>query len=129
MASLDRLYAVLEERPAIVSPATPRPFTPGEISFEDVAFGYDGMPVLRGLTFTAEAERTTAIVGPSGAGKTTVFALLTRLVDSGTGRVSIGGTDVQAVDIEALRDAIAVVGQETPRFSTRPSPRTSASVA
>jgi len=116
VASLDRLYAVLEERPAIVSPATPRPFTPGEISFEDVAFGYDGMPVLRGLTFTAEAERTTAIVGPSGAGKTTVFALLTRLVDSGTGRVSIGGTDVQAVDIEALRDAIAVVGQETALF-------------
>jgi ATP-binding cassette subfamily B protein/subfamily B ATP-binding cassette protein MsbA len=116
VASLDRLYAVLEERPAIVSPATPRPLTPGEISFEDVAFGYDGMPVLRGLSFTAEAGRTTAIVGPSGAGKTTVFALLTRLIDAGAGRVSIGGTDVQAVDIEALRDAIAVVGQETALF-------------
>ncbi len=118
VASLDRLYAVLEAKPTILPPARPQPVTPGDIRFEDVRFGYGGTPVLQGLSFTAEAGRTTAIVGPSGAGKTTVFGLLTRLIDAEAGHVSIGGVPVTALSLEGLRDAIAVVGQETALFDT-----------
>jgi ATP-binding cassette subfamily B protein/subfamily B ATP-binding cassette protein MsbA len=118
VASLDRVYAVLEARPTILPPARPQPLVPGEIRFDAVHFGYGGTPVLQGLSFTAEAGRTTAIVGPSGAGKTTVFGLLTRLVDAEAGTVSIGGVPVTAVSLEGLRDAIAVVGQETALFDT-----------
>jgi ATP-binding cassette subfamily B protein/subfamily B ATP-binding cassette protein MsbA len=116
VASLDRLYAALEARPTILPPPSPQPVRPGEIRFEDVRFGYDGTQVLNGLSFAAEAGRTTAIVGPSGAGKTTVFGLLTRLIDAEAGTITISGTPVTALDLDELRDAIAVVGQETALF-------------
>lgn len=116
VASLQRLYDVLEVRPTILPPAEPRPLQPGDIAFEAVEFGYGGMGVLRGLSFVAKAGQTTAIVGPSGAGKTTVFGLLTRLIDADAGRVSIGADAVGDLDLDQLRDAIAVVGQETALF-------------
>lgn len=116
LASLDRLYAVLEARPTILPPADPEPLVPGSIRFDDVQFGYDDTPVLRGLSFTAEQGQTTALVGPSGAGKTTVFGLLTRLIDPDQGSVRINDVAVRDVDLDALRDAIAVVGQDTALF-------------
>jgi ATP-binding cassette subfamily B protein/subfamily B ATP-binding cassette protein MsbA len=116
IASLDRLYAVLEARPTILPPADPRPVPKGDIRFDDVRFGYGDMPVLTGLSLTAVAGQTTALVGPSGAGKTTVFGLLTRLIDPAGGAITIGGTDVRSLSLEGLRDAIAVVGQETALF-------------
>ena len=116
VASLQRLYDVLEMRPTILAPAQPRPLRAGDIAFEDVEFGYGGTPVLRGLSFVAKAGQTTAIVGPSGAGKTTVFGLLTRLIDADAGRITIAGDAVSDLDLEQLRDAIAVVGQETALF-------------
>ena len=88
----------------------------GDIRFDDVVFGYEDAPVLRGLSFVAEAGRTTALVGPSGAGKTTVLALLSRLVDADSGVISIGGTSVRDIEIEALRAGIAVVSQESALF-------------
>lgn len=116
IASLDRLYAVLEARPTILPPARPRPVTPGDIRFDDVRFGYDGVAVLQGLSVTAVAGQTTALVGPSGAGKTTIFGLLTRLIDADAGTITIGGTNVRDLGLDGLRDAIAVVGQETALF-------------
>lgn len=116
IASLDRLYAVLEARPTILPPADPRPVPQGDIVFGDVRFGYDSVPVLRGLSLTATAGQTTALVGPSGAGKTTVFGLLTRLIDPDSGAVTIGGADIRTLGLDGLRDAIAVVGQETALF-------------
>jgi ATP-binding cassette subfamily B protein/subfamily B ATP-binding cassette protein MsbA len=116
LASVERLYAVLEVHPTIRQPAAPKALTPGDIAFRGVTFGYDGTPVLKDLSFTAEAGKTTALVGPSGAGKTTVFGLLTRLVDPASGRITIGGQSVADLDLEALRDAVAVVGQETALF-------------
>jgi len=116
IASLDRLYSVLEARPTILPPLDPRPVPQGDIAFRDVHFEYGDLPVLTGLTLTAEMGKTTALVGPSGAGKTTIFGLLTRLVDSSGGAITIGGTDVRALGIEGLRDAVAVVGQETALF-------------
>ncbi|MEM9756453.1 MAG: ABC transporter ATP-binding protein, partial [Pseudomonadota bacterium] len=115
-ASLQRLYEVLDTVPTITAPATPRPMPRGAITFDDVHFGYSELPVLRGLSFTADAGKTTALVGPSGAGKTTIFALLGRLADPDAGTITIGGTSIQTVDLDALRGAIAVVGQETALF-------------
>lgn len=115
-ASLERVYELLESRPTIVSPATPHPLPPGDIVFEDVHFAYGDAPVLRGLSFTAKAGETTALVGASGAGKTTVFAALTRLVDPQSGQVRIGDVAVYQTRLETLRDTIAVVGQETALF-------------
>jgi ATP-binding cassette subfamily B protein/subfamily B ATP-binding cassette protein MsbA len=116
LASLDRLYAVLEAQPTILPPADPEPLRTGDIQFNGVSFAYGDAPVLRGLNFTAEAGKTTALVGPSGAGKTTVFGLLTRLIDPQDGTVTIAGTAVDRVDLDALRNGIAVVGQETALF-------------
>lgn len=115
-ASLERVYELLESQPTIISPATPHPLPPGDIVFEDVHFAYGDAPVLRGLSFTAKAGETTALVGASGAGKTTVFAALTRLVDPQSGQVRIGDVAVNQTRLETLRDTIAVVGQETALF-------------
>nr|WP_282563364.1 ABC transporter ATP-binding protein [Gymnodinialimonas phycosphaerae] len=115
-ASLERIYAVFETKPTILPPAAPRPLTPGDITFEDVHFAYGDAPVLHGLSFTAKAGETTALVGASGAGKTTVFAALTRLFDPQSGVIRIGDVAVGEADITALRDTIAVVGQETALF-------------
>ncbi|UWQ94867.1 ABC transporter ATP-binding protein/permease [Rhodobacteraceae bacterium M385] len=115
-ASLERIYEVFETAPTILPPAKPRPLTHGDIIFDDVHLSYGDAPVLRGLSFTAKAGETTALVGASGAGKTTVFAALTRLYDPQSGTIQIGDVAVTGTDITTLRDTIAVVGQETALF-------------
>jgi len=115
-ASLERIYSMLDLRPTVLSPAHPAPLSSGDICFENVAFSYGDMPVLHDLTFTAKEGQTTAIVGPSGAGKTTLFALLTRLIDPVAGKVRIGSVATTEADLAALRDMIAVVGQDTALF-------------
>lgn len=115
-ASLERIYAVFETAPTILPPATPRPLSTGDITFDDVHFAYDDAPVLSGLSFVAKAGETTALVGASGAGKTTVFAALTRLFDPQSGAIRIGDVAVSDADITTLRDTIAVVGQDTALF-------------
>ncbi|MEJ6391256.1 ABC transporter ATP-binding protein [Gymnodinialimonas ulvae] len=115
-ASAERVFTLLDLHPTITSPAMPKPLADGDIVFDNVVLGYDSTPVLRGLSFTAAAGKTTALVGASGAGKTTVFAALTRLVDATEGRITIGGVSVSDADIPTLRDTIAVVGQETALF-------------
>ncbi len=116
MASLERLYAVLEARPTILSPISHKPLKKGDITFRNVSFSYGQAPVLQDLSITAADGKTTALVGPSGAGKSTVFSLLTRLIDPSQGQISIAGTPVDQADIGALRDVIALVGQDTALF-------------
>ncbi|MCU4654182.1 ABC transporter ATP-binding protein/permease [Roseibacterium sp. SDUM158016] len=116
LASVERIYAVFDMKPTVLQAAQAKPMATGDIRFDDVGFGYEDAPVLQGLSFLAEAGRTTALVGPSGAGKTTVFTLLTRLSDANSGTISIGGTPVEQIEIEALRDGIAVVSQESALF-------------
>ena len=116
MASLERLYAVLEARPTILSPISHKPLEKGDITFRNVSFSYGQAPVLQDLSITAADGKTTALVGPSGAGKSTVFSLLTRLIDPSQGQISIAGTPVDQADIGALRDVIALVGQDTALF-------------
>jgi glucan exporter ATP-binding protein len=84
----------------------------GEVGFEDVSFGYDAVhPVLKGLTFTVPAGATVAVVGPTGAGKTTALSLLYRAYDPARGRISIDGIDIRTVSLSSLRAHIAVVFQ------------------
>ncbi len=85
--------------------------------FESVRFTYpDGRHGLRGLSFVAEPGTTVALVGASGAGKSTALALIPRLHDASSGRITLDGADVRAVTLDSLRDAIAYVGQDTLLF-------------
>ncbi len=117
-AGIERIRALFAEEPRLVSPATPTPMVDGppEIRFEDVHLTYGDAPVLNGLSFTAEAGKTTALVGASGAGKSTVFNALARLVDPSSGRVSVGGTATHDLDLTDLRARISVVTQEALLF-------------
>jgi glucan exporter ATP-binding protein len=84
----------------------------GNVAFEDVAFGYEaGRPVLKGLSFKVAAGSTVALVGPTGAGKTTALSLLYRAYDPTSGRITIDGADIRKVTLESLRAHIAVVFQ------------------
>lgn len=115
--SLERLHRLFEVAPGIVSVDGAKP-APGstEIVFDDVSFSYGDAPVLNGARFVAKAGQTTALVGASGAGKSTVFNVLTRLVDADTGQVTIGGTPVSQIDLPALRGLFSVVAQDSLLF-------------
>jgi ABC-type multidrug transport system fused ATPase/permease subunit len=85
----------------------------GCIHFEHVSFSYrDGERVLNGLDFVGEADQTTALVGPSGGGKSTVIALLQRFFDPSDGRITIDGCDIARADLASLRSQIAFVSQD-----------------
>jgi ABC-type multidrug transport system fused ATPase/permease subunit len=123
LASLERVRALQDEPVRVTSPeapAAPLPLrSPGTVRFENVTFAYDGAasaPALRDFTMTAEDGQTTALVGPSGAGKTTVFTLLTRLADPQAGRITIGGTDLRSLSLGDLRSLFSVVSQEAALF-------------
>ena len=91
---------------------------PGEIRFEDVRFGYrPDRTILKGVSFTVPPGRTLAIVGPTGAGKSTVSRLLFRFYDTTGGRVLVDGQDVRDVTQLSLRNAIGVVPQDTVLFN------------
>lgn len=117
-AAMERLRELLETEPALKSPANPVPVPEGvpEIVLEDVHLSYGDTPVLRGATLVAEAGKTTALVGASGAGKSTVFNLITRLVDPQDGRATIGGVDVRDMALEDVRGMFSVVSQEALLF-------------
>jgi len=116
-ASLERMRTVLDQQSRLTNPASPAPIPAShDLALQDVHFAYGDAPVLQGISFTAKAGQTTALVGPSGAGKTTVFHLLTRMSDPTAGSVTLGGTDLRVLDIAALRGQFAVVAQDTALF-------------
>ncbi len=86
---------------------------PGSVAFDDVEFTYPGAesPVLRGISFAAQPGETVAIVGSTGAGKTTLVSLIPRLFDVTGGAVFVGGTDVREADVDALWKSIGLVPQ------------------
>jgi subfamily B ATP-binding cassette protein MsbA len=120
LASLERTHALLQVQPRVTNPPAPHLPAPARdkanVELRNVSFAYDSEPVLQDVSFIAPAGKTTAIVGPSGAGKTTVFTLLTRLADVTDGAVLIGGQDVRGMDLAALRKLFAVVSQDTALF-------------
>ena len=89
----------------------------GEVRFEDVSFAYaDGKQALQGLSFEAPAGSTVALVGPTGAGKTTALSLLYRALEPTAGRITVDGRDIREVDVDSLRRNIAVVFQDAGLF-------------
>ena len=89
------------------------------VRFRDVEFGYrSGVPVVKGVTFTARPGTVTAIVGASGAGKSTLMSLLLRLYEVDAGRIEVGGMDIRDIRLAALRGAVAIVLQENALFPT-----------
>ena len=117
-AAMERLKELLDTKPSVLSPAHPKTAPQGcpDVRLENVRLDYGETPVLRGTSFVAEAGKTTALVGASGAGKSTVFNLLTRLIDTTDGRVLIGGTDVRQIDLPDLRALFSVVTQDSTLF-------------
>jgi ATP-binding cassette subfamily B protein len=122
--SAERLAEILAAEPAIVPPPAPRrlPDPPlGTIAFADVHFAYPTRTdhaAVRGLTFRVAAGERVALVGPSGAGKTTVFQLLLRFYDPQSGLVLVDGIPVTDVDPAALRRRMALVPQDPTIFAT-----------
>jgi ATP-binding cassette, subfamily B, bacterial MsbA len=118
-ASLERIYTLFDTRPTGNRPATSRSRPAAgapEIRFEGVRFAYPDRPVLDGLSFTAEAGQVTAFVGSSGAGKSTVFQLISALVEPQAGRILIGGVDVQELSLFDQRALLASVSQDAALF-------------
>ncbi|MCM3662049.1 ABC transporter ATP-binding protein/permease [Georgenia satyanarayanai] len=119
--SADRIEAVLGTEPAIVAPARPRRLPAGRavIELDGVSFGYAGAAasVLHDVSLRLEPGRTTAIIGSTGSGKSTLVNLLPRLVDATGGVVRAGGVDVREVDPAELRSRVSVVPQRAYLFS------------
>lgn len=120
MASSERIFKLLDTPPAIVSPHRPaaRAVERGKIEFRGVSFAYHpGEPVLRDISFTVQPGERIAVVGATGAGKSTLIALLNRSYDAGGGAVLVDGVDVRAYDLAALRRSIGIVLQDVFLFS------------
>lgn len=117
-AAMERIKELLDAPVTQTSPANPAPVPPGVpgIALTDVHMRYGETEVLKGLSFTANPGETTALVGASGAGKSTVFNLLTRLLDPSAGSVTIGGVKTTDMAIEDLRSLYSVVTQEALLF-------------
>ncbi len=118
MASAERVFGFLDEPEENPSPARQLPPGLGRVEFDDVRFGYrPGTPVIDDLSLVAEAGSTVAIVGPTGAGKTTLVNLLMRFYDVDSGRILIDGVDITEVSRQSLRSRMGLVLQDTWLFA------------
>jgi ABC-type multidrug transport system fused ATPase/permease subunit len=120
LAALARIFQLMDEEPTISQKpeAVPLPRIEGRVEFDHVSFRYStGEMILRDVSVVAEPGETVAIVGRSGAGKTSVVNLVPRLYDTLEGRVLIDGVDVRDVTLESLRSQIGIVLQETFLFN------------
>ncbi|ADL12210.1 ABC transporter ATP-binding protein [Acetohalobium arabaticum] len=120
-AALERIYEYILLEPEIKEPA--EPLVPeggfsGEIDFVDVDFAYDQEPVIKGFNLHLDSGDNFALVGKTGAGKTTVINLLTRLYDVDSGEILLDGIDLRKISFESLREVIGVVSQNVFLFNT-----------
>ena len=116
MIGVGLMYEVLDTPISVqeVLDANPLPNGPGQVDFKDVSFHYkDGNPLLRNMNVTFDAGMTTALVGPSGGGKSTIINLILRLYDPIEGVIQIDGHDLKTATFASLRNKIAFVGQDT----------------
>lgn len=118
IASAERVFEVIDETP---EPSEGKPVTAvaGKVEFKDVTFGYNRKePVLKNVSITAEPGDTIALVGPTGAGKTTIVNLLTRFYDVDGGTILIDGNDIRDLNRNTLRQKLGMVLQDTYLFSS-----------
>ena len=119
LAAADRVFEILDVEPAILDRPDAKAIetAKGDIEFEDVTFSYeDGQPALRGISLAVEAGKTIALVGQSGAGKSTVLNLISRFFDTNAGRITVDGHDIRDITIASLRANIALVSQDVTLF-------------
>lgn len=120
LAAADRVFSIIDTKPEIENAqnAVDLPAVVGEVAFNNLTFAYQtGDAAIRGFELTARAGQMIAIVGPSGAGKTTLVNLIPRFYDPIAGSVTIDGVDIRTVTLESLRRQIGIVPQETVLFN------------
>ena len=119
LASAERLFDVLDapaETQLDKGQVTTARFE-RDVAFDGVSFAYDGEPVLQNVSFTAPKGSVVALVGPSGAGKTTLVDLIPRFYQPDRGRIAIDGVDTREIRLDALRSLMGIVGQDTVLFN------------
>lgn len=122
LVSIQRINEVLETEPSVKDPVQPRQFNPslkGQVEFRNVSFRYPGAEedLLKNITFTARPGQTTAIIGSTGSGKSTLINLIPRFYDVTGGKILVDGVDVREVKQHDLREKIGYVSQKTLLFS------------
>ena len=120
IAGMERIFELLDDDRIAAEPAAPAALSagPGRVELRGVSFAYvPGTPVLRGVDLTVEAGTMAALVGPTGAGKTTILALVQRLYDPAAGRILLDGQDVAELRRSEVRQALDVVTQEPYLFA------------
>jgi ATP-binding cassette subfamily B protein len=120
IAGAERVFEILDEIPELADALDAQPLEEirGDVTFDDVCFGYErNVPVLKHVGLHAEPGQTIALVGPTGAGKTTIVNLLTRFYDIGSGSIRIDGMDIRQVRKDDLRRQLGIVLQDTFLFS------------
>ena len=119
-AAAERIFDILDTKPDIENKGSEiiMPLINGNVQFKNVSFGYDdGTTVLDDVSFNVKAGEKIALVGPTGAGKTTIINLISRFYDTKKGNVLIDGYDVKNVDLESLRSQMGIMLQDTFLFS------------
>jgi ATP-binding cassette subfamily B protein len=120
IADTERLVTLFEKEPEIIDAPAANQFeiSGGEVRFEDVSFHYtEEREILKQISFTVPAGHTVAVVGASGAGKSTIARLLFRFYDVTGGRITVDGTDIRLIPQKNLRQAIGIVPQDTVLFN------------
>ncbi|MEC8109609.1 MAG: ABC transporter ATP-binding protein/permease [Pseudomonadota bacterium] len=119
LVDMERMFSLLDEKPDIADrdSAVPLVISSGDLVFDNVHFSYGDRAILKGVSFRVPAGKSVAIVGPSGAGKTTISRLLFRFYDPQSGMVRLDGQDLRDVTQNSLRAAIAIVPQDTVMFN------------